>query len=51
MEARREWKLKYLEIPFLRYPTKEEKYKSILGVPDNQEAIREMVARSPVLRE
>jgi hypothetical protein len=50
-EARREWKLQHLEIPFLRQPTKEEKYKSILEVPDNQEAIQEMVARNPLFKE
>jgi hypothetical protein len=50
-EAQREWKLKHLEIPFLRFPTREETYECILKVPDNQEAIQEMATRNPLLKE
>jgi hypothetical protein len=39
-----------MEVPLLGYPTKDEEYKSILEVPDNQEAIREMIARNPLFK-
>jgi hypothetical protein len=51
MQDRREGRLEYLEIPFLRCPKKEKVYKSILEVPDNQEAIQEMIARNPLFKE
>jgi hypothetical protein len=51
MEALREWMLKSLESPFLRYPRKEESYSSILEVPNNQEAIQEMLVKNPLFEE
>jgi hypothetical protein len=51
MDERREWKLRHLEIPFLRYPRREENAVQIMDLPDNQEAVQEMVARNPLFKE
>jgi hypothetical protein len=51
MDTRREWMLDHLEIPFLRYPKRGESYTSIPEVPDNQEAIQEMLVKNPLFKE
>jgi hypothetical protein len=51
LDARREWMLKHLEVPFLRYPRKGEGHASILDVLDNQEAIQEMLVKNPLFKE
>jgi hypothetical protein len=40
-----------LEIPYIRYPSRDEPFESIKDMPENQEAIRKMLEVSPVLRE
>jgi hypothetical protein len=50
-DERREWKLKHLEVPFLRYPRRGEGYTSMLEVPDNQAAIQEIVVKNPLFKE
>jgi hypothetical protein len=50
-DERREWMLRHLEIPFLRYPRRDENVCQIMYVPGNQEAIQEMVARNPLFKE
>jgi hypothetical protein len=50
-DRKREWKLRHLEIPFLRYPQRDEACQSILRIPDNQEAIQKMVAKNPLFQE
>jgi hypothetical protein len=51
MDDRREWMLKPLEVPFLRYPRREENATQIMDRPDNQVAVQEMVARNPSFKE
>jgi hypothetical protein len=51
MDERREWMLKHLEVPFLRYPRREENAVQIMDLPDNQEAVQEMEARNPLFKE
>jgi hypothetical protein len=46
MDERREWMLSHLEIPFLRYPRREENAMRIIDLRDNSEAIQEMVAKN-----
>jgi hypothetical protein len=40
-----------LEIPCIGYPSRDEPYESIKDMPENQEAITEMLEANPVLRE
>jgi hypothetical protein len=47
-DRKREWKLRHLEIPFMRYPHPEDTSGSLLGLTDNQEAIQEMVRVNPL---
>jgi hypothetical protein len=49
--AARERLCRHLEIPYIRYPSRDEPYESIKDMPENQEAIREMSELNPVLRE
>jgi hypothetical protein len=50
-EAARERLCRHLEIPYIRYPSRDEPYESIKDMPENQEAIREMLEVNPVLHE
>jgi hypothetical protein len=50
-EAARERLCRNLEIPYIRYPSRDEPYESIKDMPENQEAIREMLEVNPILRE
>jgi hypothetical protein len=50
MDERREWMLGHLEIPFLRYPKREENSVQIMDLPENQGAVQEMVAKNPLFK-
>jgi hypothetical protein len=50
-EAARERLCRQLEIPYIRYPSRDEPYESIKDMPENQEAVREMLEVNPVLHE
>jgi hypothetical protein len=43
--------LRHLEVPFLRYPRREENAVQIMDLPDDQETVQEMVAKNPLFRE
>jgi hypothetical protein len=43
--------LRHLEVPFLRYPRREESAVKIIDLPDNQEAVQEVVPRNPLFKE
>jgi hypothetical protein len=49
-DLKREWMLRHLEIPFIRYPRSDERCRSLMDLPDNQEAIQEMVVKNPLLK-
>jgi hypothetical protein len=51
MDERRERMLGHLEIPFLRYPRRRESAVQIMDLPDNHEAVQEMVAKNPLFKE
>jgi hypothetical protein len=50
-DQEREWKLRHLEIPFIRNQYKGDRGRNMLEVPDNQEEIREMVRINPLFQE
>jgi hypothetical protein len=39
MDDRREWMLKHLEVPFLRYPRREESAVQMMDLLDNRAAV------------
>jgi hypothetical protein len=47
----REWKLRHLEIPSIRAPHRGDGRVSMLRLPDNQQAIQEMVTKNPLFQE
>jgi hypothetical protein len=47
----REWRIRHLEIPFIRTPHRGDGRVIMLRLPDNQEAIQEMVAKNPLFQE
>jgi hypothetical protein len=46
-----EWKLRHLEIPFIRYPRRDEVCQCKLRLADNQETIQAMIERNPLFKE
>jgi hypothetical protein len=50
-DQEREWKLRHLDIPFIRLPHREDGRTNMWKIRDNQESIKEMVEKNPLFKE
>jgi hypothetical protein len=50
-DREREWKLRHLEIPFIRYGYERDNFATMWQIPENQEPIQEMARVNPLFQE